>query len=163
MPGLTYRQSTNSYKQANRNQYTVQQIPLYQLQHQQQQLTYLTVDCKPAILQSPAKLAKDPDIKPHVQQHNQPAAYHGQQEEHQHNNMYNPMTISKSSIMTMSTLTTLRSASQTTAKSASNHSRQTTPYTSTSNQHTKRQSSSKTQRKLNWPLCCTQIPKKKSS
>ena len=86
--GPTYRQLTNSYQQANRTQYSVQQIPPYQGQQQQQQLTYLNVDCKQNTLQYPVKLAKDLDIKPYIQQHDQPAAYYGQQEEHQCNDMY---------------------------------------------------------------------------
>ena len=90
-PGYTlrpiYRQPTNLYQQANRDQYSVQQISPYQGQ-QQQQSTCLTADHNPAIPQCPAKLAKDFDIKPYVQQHNQPAAYYSQQEKQQHDNIY---------------------------------------------------------------------------
>ena len=46
------------------------------------------MDCKLTTLQYPVKQAKDPDIKPYVQQHNQPAAYYGQQEKHQRNDTY---------------------------------------------------------------------------
>ena len=76
----------------NTTQYSVQQILPYQCQQQQQQPTYLNVDCKPTTLQYPVKPAKDPDIKPYVQQHNQLAAYYSQQEKHQRNDTYTDNT-----------------------------------------------------------------------
>ena len=78
----TYGRPTNVYQQANRAQYSVQRIPPYQGQQQQQQPTYPNVDCKPTILQYPIKLAGKTYINLYAQQHGQPAAHPGQQDEH---------------------------------------------------------------------------------
>ena len=150
--GPMYRQSTNLYQQANRNQYNIQQIPMYQGQ-QQQQSAYLTVDCKPAISPYPTKLAKDlTSSHTYSSTINQPPITVSRKNTNTTTHTMDPMTISRSSIMTTSTPTILRSALLSTVKSASNHSRQTTPYTGTTSQHVKLQNGLKTQRKLSQRL-----------
>ena len=72
-----------------------------------------------------------------------------------------PMTINKSSMIITSTPTMLRSALLSTVKFASNHSCQTTPYTGTSNQHAKLQSSPQSQKKARMTTVLYAKPKKK--